>query len=93
MFSLVCVCQSVYPRGSPYVTITRDALDFTVQPPSSPASDIWWPSLEACLNLFTGHHYTASPTGTDIWWPPKCLRLASEWYASYWNAFSLDRFS
>ena len=73
------VSHSVH-SGCPHVTITRDALDLTVQvllalpslghqtwdpsPPRpttsdmgprspGPASDIWWPSLEPCSNLFT----------------------------------------
>ena len=36
--------------------------------------------------------YTLSPPCTDIlWWPPKHVRLASGWYASYWNAFLFKR--
>ena len=63
--SVVSVCHSV-PTGGPHVTITHDALDLTVFPlpppdlgPSQsqsqpdPASDIWWPSLKICSNLFT----------------------------------------
>ena len=31
------------------------------------------------------------PPATDTyWWPPKHVRLASGWYASYWNAFLLN---
>ena len=59
--------------------------------PGSPASDIWWPSLEICSNLFIEPHCTGllSPTSTDIWWPLKYIRLASGRYASLWNAFLL----
>ena len=53
-----------------------------------PGSDIWRPSLETCSNLFIGSRCTAPSIGTDIWWwPPKLVWLASERYASYWNAF------
>ena len=39
-------------------------------------------------NLITGD--TTPPHRTDIkWWPPKHVWLASGWYASYWDAFSL----
>ena len=78
MSSLVCVSLST---GGPHVTITHDALNFTVQGPHrhqtwapTPAlaaqdirhggplflaiapplaSDILWPSLDTCSNLFT----------------------------------------
>ena len=53
-------------QGGLTVTITHDAWDLAVQAPCSspspplsdmgppaPASDIWWPLLEACSNLFT----------------------------------------
>ena len=31
------------------------------------------------------------PLATDTyWWPPKHVRLASAWYASYWNVFLLN---
>ena len=82
MFSQVCVCLST-GGGGPHVTITHDALALTVQGPSwpwtppdmghgtpgpAPASDIWWPSLETCSNLFIGPHCTAPlQSGTDIW--------------------------
>ena len=47
-------------RGS-HVTITHDALDLTIQGPPpglpppyrDPVSDIWWPRLKTCSNLFT----------------------------------------
>ena len=44
------------------MTITYDALDFTVQDPQPPghqtwdplsATDIWWTSLETCSKVFT----------------------------------------
>ena len=62
---LIRVCQCVCPQGGTHVAIKHDALDLTVQGPSPslysapshsspyPASDIWWPRMEACLNLFT----------------------------------------
>ena len=47
-----------------------------------PASDIWWPRLETCLNLFTWGTPLYSPpphpyhhTGTDIWWLLKHVQL------------------
>ena len=62
------VCPSFCRAGGSHVTIAHDALDLTVQgipappppwisdlctgPPSA-ASDIWWPTLETCSNLFT----------------------------------------
>ena len=57
-------------------------LDPTIQ--WLPASDIWWPSLETCSNLFT---WWSFPPSTYIWWLLKHVQLASGWYASYWNAF------
>ena len=88
MFSLMCVCLStgVWDRGT-HVTITYDTLDLTALDPVAQlpplwtlgltASDIWWPSLETCSNLFTW----GPPCSIDIW----CL-LASGRYSSYWNA-------
>ena len=56
-------------------------------PMPPPATDIWWSSLETCLNLFT-------------WGPIPRIVLTSScghqsgWYASYWNAFlSLNIFT
>ena len=54
-------------REVAFVTITHDALDLIVHGPlapphldrgphwtgTNPASDIWWPSLETCSNVFT----------------------------------------
>ena len=41
----------------------------------SPASDIWWQSLETCSKLFTSN--PPSPlTGTNICWLLKHVRLA-----------------
>ena len=57
----MCVC----PDGGSQVTITHDTLDLILQPPlpspgsgpgpdpSHPVSDIWWPLLKTCSNLFT----------------------------------------
>ena len=57
MLSDISICLYM---GGVHVTITHDVLDLTVQSPWPPpldrdplASDIWWPSLEACSNLFT----------------------------------------
>ena len=33
MFSVMCVSQSVRIEGSPHVTITHDALEYTTKPP------------------------------------------------------------
>ena len=67
------------------IPITHDTLDHTVQEPpgpDSPINDIWRPILETCSNLFT-----SPPLLTEISWLEKHVRLASGWYASYWNAF------
>ena len=50
---------------------------------SSPASDIWWPSVET---LQTCSLEGPSLTSTDIWWLEH-VRLPNGWYASYWNVF------
>ena len=79
VFSRVCLLFTHRGKESHVtnVTITHDALDFIVQPPPSwphprhensvthfpPASDIWWPQLEICSDLFT----SGSPCA-DIWW-------------------------
>ena len=85
------VCLSVH--RVPHVTITHDALDLTVQglTPSvevtSPSiSDIWWPWLETCSNLFTwGSHCPGStPVLTSCGWLLKHVQWVSRWY---WNAF------
>ena len=48
-------------------------------PGSYPASDIWWPRLETCSNLFTsGSHHTAPP-------PKYCRHLV----ASYWSTYGV----
>ena len=44
----------------PHVTIIHDALGMGPEDPLAPgtrASGIWWPSLEACSNLFIGPHF------------------------------------
>ena len=51
---------------------------------SSNTTDIWWPTLETCSNLFTRG---PSPSSHIWWWPLKQVWFASGWYASYWNAF------
>ena len=69
VFTRVCLFT-----GSPHVTITRDALYLAVQalplallpppPPSDmgpPATDIWCPPLETCLNLFIWHLTAPTP--------------------------------
>ena len=61
MFSVVCVCQFVYPKVGPHMAITHDVLDLTFQ--GSP------PDMRA---HFTGQR---SPSGhgtsatSDIWLP------------------------
>ena len=42
------------PRSWPCSPSRHKGPDLTM----APASDIWWPSLEICSNLFTGPHYT-----------------------------------
>ena len=98
MFS---ICHSVWGLGGEggggltHVTITHNALNLTVRPSwhetllytaPTPASDIWWPILETCSNLFS----CGPPNGTDIWWLMKHIQLPSWQYASYWNAFLLS---
>ena len=55
MFSVVSVRHSVH-RVRVYVTIIYDALDITLQfllyRILPPVSDIWWPRLDICSNLF-----------------------------------------
>ena len=48
VFSRVCLST-----GDPYVTITADALDLIVKEPRDTiGNDIWWLSLQICLNVF-----------------------------------------
>ena len=52
--------------------------------PISSATDIWWPQLEACSNLFTW----GPPPQNGIWLLPlKHVWFASDRYSSYWNVF------
>ena len=54
----------------------------------TPASDIWWPRLYICSNLFTwGTHCTA-----HFWWHLSAgyVWWASGKYASYWKSFLLS---
>ena len=74
LVSVAFVCLFI-GEGS-HVTIIHDALDPTIQwlppgphctgtpSPVPPRSDIWWPRLEACSNLFTWKR----PTSGNIWW-------------------------
>ena len=49
------------------------------------ASDIWWPSLETCSNLFTlGTLYLH--TSADIWW---LHMVGARQYPSSWNVLLL----
>ena len=97
MFSIVSVCLQ---GGVPHGTVSRDALELTIQGPSAPT-----------LPLDMGPHCIGTtpppvtsgsqdrrpvqiwsledPQGTDIWWLLKHVRLASMWYASYWDVFLL----
>ena len=57
--------------------------------PLLPPSDIWWPKLETCLNLFTwGSHCTDHLgylcTGVDIWWRPAERPTMAERTACIW---------
>ena len=81
----VFMCVSFCPQRRSHVTITHDALDFTIQGPplaqsplyrdpsgpSTPAGDIWWPRPGTCSNLFT-------------WRPPWCWLLVD----GYWSMYS-----
>ena len=104
MFSQVSVCHSVQGGACDhYLWCIRPLctalppmalalvppldMDLTVQEP--PVSDIWWPSLETCSNLFT--------LGPNVHWcwylvaVDTCMFGASGQYdASYWNAFLLN---
>ena len=93
VFIHMSVYQSVILSRVSHVTISHDALDLNVQGPQtsdmgSPSpgshpsvSDIWWPSLETCSNMFTSRSLL---TSTDIYWPSTHV---SAQYASYWNVF------
>ena len=94
VFIHICSSVSYSVQGS-HVTISHDALDTlykapkhqTWEPPAlapPPVSDIWWPSLETCSNMFTSRSLL---TSTDIYWQSTHVRLASAQYASYWNVF------
>ena len=65
----VCLSFSLWSRG--WTSSHRESSSpacspwtwcLTVQGP--PASDLWWPRLEICSNVFTWAHPTS-----DIWWP------------------------
>ena len=84
LFAKWCVCVCVYRGGDPVWPLPM------MPPPRpwSPASDIWWPSLDICSSLFT------SRTPPPNW----CWHLVAVEadtlstpgrYASYWNAFLL----
>ena len=74
------------PDMGPHWTGTPPPPDMDLTGQGPPTSDIWWPSLETCSNLFTSG---LPPTSAYIWWPLKYVRsaLVSRRYASYWNAF------
>ena len=75
------VCPWFCPGGPMWpLTMVHWASLYTAPPFSSdmiphwtPASDIWWPSLEICSNLFTSGR---TPTGADIWSLLKHIRSA-----------------
>ena len=86
------VCLSINSRGESHVTIIHDSLDLTVQLPpphigphwtGTPVSDIWWPSLGACSNLFTSGH---PPVLTSGGYSSTTVGASGQ-YASYWNVF------
>ena len=97
MFSIVSVC--LQGGGFPHVTVSRDALELTIQGPSAPTLPLDmgphcigtpppWHLVAKTGDLFKPDHLR-TPQGTDIWWLLKHVRLASMWYASYWDVFSL----
>ena len=51
------------------------------------ASDIWWWSLETCLNLFIWGPTLLPPLGATSTGCNWNIQFPSRWYASYWNAF------
>ena len=98
------MCLSAYSWGRrSHVTITHDALEFTVQFTPTP-----WPHqfnirygnpcLWACTLLRTscGHHRRPSHTcslkdlpftSIDIWWPPKHIQFTSGRNTPYWDTY------
>ena len=94
MFSVVRVCQSVHPQGwGSHVTITHDALDFTVQSSHEHDPGPGSPSVQGPSNTPPHHLLVTSGgqdrrpvptcsledphTGTDIWWPVSASRLCT----------------
>ena len=62
-----CVCLSVYMGVHCTASKPLLTLDLTGKEPTgqgSPASDIWWPSLETCSDLLTSAH----PISADVLW-------------------------
>ena len=94
LFSHVCMCACLFTMGS-HVTITHDVLNIPVQEPQSwtwdlnlqsSSSDIMWPGLESCSNLFTwGPCHQCWHLGVI----EACMVGASGRCASYWCAFLL----
>ena len=68
---------------------TPQAPDPAPSPEPAPASDIWWSSLETCLNLLIWTSLYRPPKSTDVWWLPKHAQLASGRYQSYRNSLLL----
>ena len=92
----VCVCPSVIlstGEGGILCNHSHDAMNCTVQPmdplpKDTPASDIWWPSLQTCSNLFN----SAPPWQWHLVSFEAVTVTISRWYASYWNAFFCTTF-
>ena len=60
-------------------------------PGPAPASDIWWPSLENCSNLFTAGFMPLPPTVLTSSGEAHTVST-SGWHASYWNALLFLKF-
>ena len=86
------VCLSVNSRGHPMwqLSMIHWTLRYNPHPPhigphwtGTPVSDIWWPSLGACSNLFTSGH---PPVLTSGGYSSTTVGASGQ-YASYWNVF------
>ena len=57
----------------PHCTVSPNMGPHCLGLPEPPASDIWWPSLEACSILFTSR-----PLSADTWWLLNHIQLVQE---------------
>ena len=67
-----------------FCPVGHQTWDLLPQPHPS-VTDIWWPPLEICSNLFTWDPHLLR---SDVWWwPLKHIWFSSGQYVSFWNAF------